>query len=262
VEVVKLAFADRDRYYGDPKFSEIPEQVLLSKDYATERRKLIDPEHASMESRPGEFGGKVAMPTGGGSSGGIQDTTCVNVVDRQGNVWSATPSGAWLPSVIMGDTGIPLGTRLQTLLVKPGHPNQLAPGKRPRVTLSPTIVLKDGKPYLALSTPGGDNQDQALLQVVLNILDFGMSPQEAVEAPRFQTEHFYSSFASHEFVPGKLNVEGRVAKATTDKLAALGHKVTVTRDWSNASAPTVIQLSDGVLSGAADPRRSRFIFGR
>jgi gamma-glutamyltranspeptidase/glutathione hydrolase len=263
VETVKLAFADRDRYYGDPKFSEIPEQILLSKEYAAERRKLIDPEHASMESRPGEFGGKVPMPSGGGSSAGIQDTTCVNVVDRQGNVWSSTPSGAWLPSVIMGDTGIPLGTRLQTLLTKPGHPNQLAPGKRPRVTLSPTIVLKDGKPYMALSTPGGDNQDQALLQVLLNMLEFGMTPQEAVEAPRFQTEHFYSSFAFHEFVPGKLNVEGRVPKETTDKLAAMGHKVTVARDWSNASAPTVIQFSsEGVLSGAADPRRSRFIFGR
>jgi gamma-glutamyltranspeptidase/glutathione hydrolase len=262
VETVKLAFADRDRYYGDPKFSQIPEQVLLSKEYAAERRKLIDPEHASMESRPGEFGGKVPMPSGGGSSAGIQDTTCVNVADRQGNVWSSTPSGAWLPSVIMGDTGVPLGTRLQTLLTKPGHPNALAPGKRPRVTLSPTIVLKDGKPYLALSTPGGDNQDQALLQTLLNIIDFGMTPQEAVEAPRFQTEHFYSSFAFHEFVPAKLNVEGRVAKATTDKLAAMGHKVTVARDWSNASAPTVIQFGDGVLSGAADPRRSRFIFGR
>jgi gamma-glutamyltranspeptidase/glutathione hydrolase len=262
VETVKLAFADRDRYYGDPKFSDIPEQVLLSKEYAAERRKLIDPEHASMESRPGEFGGKIAMPSGGGSSAGIQDTTCVNVADRQGNVWSSTPSGAWLPSVIMGDTGVPLGTRLQTLLTKPGHPNALAPGKRPRVTLSPTIVLKDGKPYMALSTPGGDNQDQALLQVVLNVIDFDMTPQEAVEAPRFQTEHFYNSFAFHEFVPGKLNVEGRVDRATTDKLAAMGHKVTIARDWSNASAPTVIQFGDGVLSGAADPRRSRFIFGR
>jgi gamma-glutamyltranspeptidase/glutathione hydrolase len=261
VEVAKLAFADRDRYYGDPKFSQIPEQVLLSKEYAAERRKLVDPEHASMESRPGDFGGKLSMPTSSSASSD-HDTTCVNVVDRWGNVWSSTPSGAWLPSVIMGDTGVPLGTRLQTLLATPGHPNQLAPGKRPRVTLSPTLVLKDGKPFLALSTPGGDNQDQALLQVVLNIIDFGMSPQEAVEAPRFQTEHFYSSFAFHEFVAGKLNLEGRIPKATADKLSALGHKVTVARDWSNSSAPTVIEFGDGVLSGAADPRRSRFIFGR
>ena len=162
----------------------------------------------------------------------MQDTTCVNAVDRYGNVFSGTPSGAWLPSVIAGDTGIPFGTRLQTLLLTPGHPNQLQPGKRPRVTLSPTIVLKDGKPFLALSTPGGDNQDQAMLQVLLNIIDFGMSPQEAVEAPRFQTEHFYASFANHEFVPGKLNLESRIPKGRRNRLGrwAIGecHRLWVT----------------------------------
>jgi gamma-glutamyltranspeptidase/glutathione hydrolase len=184
------------------------------------------------------------------------------VVDRHGNAFSATPSGAWLPSVIAGDTGVPFGIRLQSLLLTPGHPNQLAPGKRPRVTLSPTIVLKDGQPFLALSTPGGDNQDQALLQTILNIIDFGMTPQEAVEAPRFQTEHFYSSFGGHDFNPGKLNIESRIPKAAADKLAALGHKVNVTGDWSNGSAPVVIQVSNGVLHGGADPRRGRFIFGR
>ena len=263
VEAAKLAFADRDRYYGDPKFSQIPEQTLLSKDYGAERRKLIDPQHASMESRPGSIGEPGHMPTTSASAhGSVQDTTCVNVVDRKGNVFSATPSGAWLPSVIAGDTGIPFGSRLQTLLLTPGHPNQLQPGKRPRVTLSPTIVLKDGQPFLALSTPGGDNQDQALLQVLLNIIDFGMSPQEAVEAPRFQTEHFYASFAFHEFVPGKLNLEGRISRSTADRLSALGHRVSVTGDWSNSSAPTVIQVSNGTLQGGADPRRSRFIFGR
>jgi gamma-glutamyltranspeptidase/glutathione hydrolase len=263
VEAAKLGFADRDRYYGDPKFSTIPEQTLLSKDYAGRRRKLIDPQKASMEHRPGSFAPPGNMPTSsGGEHGVVQDTTCVNVVDSKGNVFSATPSGAWLPSVIAGDTGIPFGTRLQTLLLTPGHPNQLQPGKRPRVTLSPTIVLKDGQPFLALSTPGGDNQDQALLQVLLNIIDFGMSPQEAVEAPRFQTEHFYASFANHEFVPGKLNLESRIPKATADRLGAMGHRVTVTGEWSNASAPTVIQVSNGVLQGGADPRRSRFIFGR
>ena len=190
------------------------------------------------------------------------DTTCVNVVDRQGNVFSATPSGAWLPSVIAGDTGVPFSSRMQSFVLTPGHPNQLAPGKRPRVTLSPTIVLKDGKPFLALSTPGGDNQDQALLQVMLNIIEFGMSPQEAVEAPRFQTEHFYSSFGNHEFTPGRVNLEGRIPKDTADKLTALGHHVTLAGDWSNSSAPTVIKISGGVLDGGADPRRARFIFGR
>ena len=262
VEVVKLAFADRDRYYGDPKFSKIPEETLLSKPYAVERRKLVDAEHASMESRPGSFG-VPAIPVNSLSSPtvGVQDTTCVNVVDRQGNVFSATPSGAWLPSVIAGDTGIPFGTRLQTLLTTPGHPNVLEGGKRPRVTLSPTMVLKDGKPLIAMSTPGGDNQDQAMIQVLLNLLEFNMTPQEAVEAPRFQTEHFYSSFANHEFVPGKLNLELRIPKATIEKLAALGHKVNVTGEWSNMSAPTVIKIGDAVLEGGADPRRGRFIFG-
>ena len=262
VEAVKLAFADRDRYYGDPKFSKIPEQILLSKDYAAERRKLIDPNHASLQSRPGSIGAPIPLPATSAAVVAARDTTCVNVVDRQRNVFSATPSGAWLPSVIAGDTGIPLSERMQTFLLTPGHPNQLQPGKRPRVTLSPTIVLKDGKPFLALSTPGGDNQDQTLLQVLLNIIEFDMSPQEAVEAPRFQTEHLYASFDFHAFYPGKLNLEHRIPQATVDRLTAMGHNVTVVGDWGNASAPTVIRISDGVLHGAADPRRSRFIFGR
>jgi gamma-glutamyltranspeptidase/glutathione hydrolase len=261
-ETVKLAFADRDRYYGDPKFSKIPAEILLSKEYAAERRKQIDPARASMDHRPGSFAPPLPSPSSSSAPSPAQDTTCVNVVDRQGNVFSATPSGAWLPSVIAGDTGIPFSTRLQSFVMTAGHANQLAPGKRPRVTLSPTLVLKDGKPALALSTPGGDNQDQALLQVLLNILDFGMHAQEASEAPRFQSEHFYSSFANHEFTPGKLNLEGRISKATADALTALGHRVSVTGDWSNSSAPTVIRIGDGWLEGGADPRRGRFIFGR
>ncbi|HLJ16170.1 MAG TPA: gamma-glutamyltransferase family protein [Bryobacteraceae bacterium] len=262
IETVKLAFADRDRYYGDPKFSRIPEDILLSKEYAAERRKLIDPQHASMESRPGNLAPAVTMRAGPVGTAIVNDTTCVNVVDRNGNGFSATPSGAWLPSVIAGDTGIPLSTRLQSFVVTPGHPNQLAPGKRPRVTLSPTLIAKDGKLVMVLSTPGGDNQDQALLQVLLNILEFGMSPQEAVEAPRFQTEHFYSSFAFHDFVPGKVNLEARIPRATDDALEALGHRVQISGPWSNSSAPTVIFVKDGVLNGGADPRRARFIFGR
>src|SRR5579863_5894088 len=178
VEAVKLAFADRDEYYGDPKFSKIPEQILLSKEYAAERRKLIDPQHASMESRPGDLHTSVAMVGGNGKSSD-KDTTCVNAVDREGNAFSATPSGAWIPSVIVADTGIPLSVRMEAFVTTPGHANQLAPGKRPRVTLSPTIVTKDGQLVLTMSTPGGDNQDQAMLQALLNIVDFGMSPQEA-----------------------------------------------------------------------------------
>jgi gamma-glutamyltranspeptidase / glutathione hydrolase len=263
VEAVKLAFADRDAYYGDPKFSKIPEQILLSKDYAAERRKLIDPRHASMEHRPGALGLPFALPsTSASAAGPVNDTTCVNVIDRQGNAFSATPSGAWLPSVIAGDTGIPLSTRLQSFVITAGHPNQLQPGKRPRVTLSPTLVTRGGKLEMVLSTPGGDNQDQALLQVLLNILEFEMTPQEAVEAPRFQTEHFFNSFGNHEFTPGRLNLESRIPSATGDALRALGHRIAVTGDWSNSSAPTVIWVHNGVLNGGADPRRARFVFGR
>src|SRR5690349_4453863 len=261
IEAVKLAFADRDRYYGDPKFSKIPEETLLSKEYAAERRKLIDPQHASMESRPGELKASVAM-TGGSGKSSDKDTTCVNVVDSQGNAFSATPSGAWIPSVIAGDTGIPLSVRQEVFVLTPGHANQLAPGKRPRVTLSPTVVTRDGQLVLTMSTPGGDNQDQALLQVLLNILDFGMSPQEAVEAPRFQSTHFYNSFGFHEFTPNRVNIEGRIPRATMQKLLDMDHIVLPSADWSNTSAPTVIEVIGGVLNGGADPRRARFVFGR
>jgi gamma-glutamyltranspeptidase/glutathione hydrolase len=187
----------------------------------------------------------------------------VNVVDRWGNAFSATPSGAWIPSVIAGDTGIPMSTRLQSFVLNEGHANQLAPGKRPRVTLSPTLVTKDGKLAFLMSTPGGDNQDQAMLQVLLNMIEFGMTPQEAVEAPRFQTEHFYSSFAYHEFTPGRVSIESRMPRSTAERLTALGHLVRVSGEWSNSSAPTVILMGEGgVLHGGADPRRARFIFGR
>jgi len=261
IEAVKLAFADRDRYYGDPKFSKIPEGILLSKSYAAQRRKQIDPEHASMDSRPGNLDASAPMSGGGGISKD-HDTTCVNVFDKFGNAFSATPSGAWLPSVIAGDTGIPLSIRLASFVLTPDHANRLEPGKRPRVTLSPTLVTKDGEFYMELSTPGGDNQDQALLQVLLNILDFGMSPQEAVESPRFQSEHFYTSFDFHEFTPGRVSLEGRMSRDTIQRMIALGHRVQIGGEWSNTSAPVVIMKKDGVLSGAADPRRSRFIFGK
>lgn len=262
VENVKLAFADRDAYYGDPKFAKVPEATLLSKEYAAQRRGQIG-EKASMVSQPGNLGKEVPLTAPWAEQhNSVQDTTCVNVVDRWGNAFNATPSGAWLPSVIAGETGIPFSTRLQSFVMTPGHANQLAPGKRPRVTLSPTMVLKDGELLFIMSTPGGDNQDQAMLQVLLNILDFGMSPQEAVEAPRFQTEHFYSSFATHEFVPGRLRLENRMAMETITGMAAKGHIVQPSGPYSNGSAPTVILVKDGVLHGGADPRRLRFIFGR
>jgi len=269
-EALKLALADRDRYYGDPNFVKIPATELLSKNYAALRRPLIDEGRASLAQQPGDpMNMKAVLASAVQTIGKVSalpeieranDTTCVNVVDKDGNLFSATPSGAWLPAVVAGDTGVLMGQRLQSSLTDPNSPNVVAPGKRPRITLTPTIVLKGGEPFMVLSTPGGDNQDQALLQVMLNIIEFGMNPQEAVEAPRFDTQHYVSSFDDHEFLPGSLNVESRVSLKTIQELSQKGHKVKVQGEWGTLSAPTVIMFDPktGVASAGADPRRSRY----
>jgi gamma-glutamyltranspeptidase/glutathione hydrolase len=269
-ESLKLALADRDRYYGDPDFAKIPTTELLSKDYARLRRSLIEKEHASLAQQPGDPQNMKAVLAGIPASNGhasnvpaverANDTTCVNVVDKDGNLFSATPSGAWLPAVVAGDTGVLMGQRLQSALTDPNSPNVVAPGKRPRITLTPTLVLKGGEPFMVLSTPGGDNQDQALLQVLLNIIEFGMNPQEAVEAARFDTQHYISSFDDHEFLPGSLNIESRIDEKTIAELKARGHKVNVQSAWGTLSSPTVIvyNMQTGVASAGADPRRGRY----
>lgn len=269
-EALKLALADRDRYYGDPDFVKIPMAELLSKDYAALRQPLIDERRASLAQQPGDpLNMKAVLASATQTIGRASelpeieranDTTCVNVVDKEGNLFSATPSGAWLPAVVAGDTGVLMGQRLQSSLTDPNSPNVVAPGKRPRITLTPTLVLKGGEPFMVLSTPGGDNQDQALLQVLLNVIEFGMNPQEAVEAPRFDTQHYVSSFDDHEFLPGSLNVESRVNLKTIKELSDKGHKVKVQGEWGTLSAPTVIiyDPSNGVASAGADPRRSRY----
>jgi gamma-glutamyltranspeptidase/glutathione hydrolase len=252
-EAFKLAFADRDMYYGDPKFSKIPEEILLSKEYGRKRAAQINPTVASMESRPGDVGIPPVFPTSRGKSFD-RDTTCINVVDRWGNAFTATPSGAWLPSVIVEGTGIPLSNRLQSFVMAPGHPNRIEFEKRPRVTLSPTMVLRNGELVMILSTPGGDNQDQSLLQVMLNILVFGMDAQNAVEAPRFQSKHYFTSFAGNEFERGRLYVESRIRGHVTNRLREMGHHIQVQGPLSNGASPTVIYVRDGVLEGGADPR--------
>lgn len=269
-EALKLALADRDRYYGDPNFVKIPTTELLSKEYAALRRPLIDERHASLAQQPGDPMNMKAVLASAVQTIGrtsavpkierANDTTCVNVVDKDGNLFSATPSGAWLPAVVAGDTGVLMGQRLQSSLTDPNSPNVVAPGKRPRITLTPTIVLKGGEPFMVLSTPGGDNQDQALLQVLLNIIEFGMNPQEAVEAPRFDTQHYVSSFDDHEFLPGSLSVESRVGVKTIQELSQKGHKVKVQGEWGTLSSPTVIMYDPktGVAAAGADPRRSRY----
>ena len=269
-EALKLGFADRDRFYGDPNFVKIPTQELLSKNYAAMRRTLIDERRASLAQRPGDPTNMkpllASTTTISYNTAPVpeilkaNDTTCVNVIDKDGNMFSATPSGAWLPAVVAGDTGVLMGQRLQSALTDPNSPNVVAPGKRPRITLTPTLVLHNGEPFMILSTPGGDNQDQALLQVLLNVIEFGMNPQEAVEAPRFDTQHYVSSFDNHEFLAGVLNVESRIPADVIHQLNSRGHKLKIQSAWGTGSSPTVIiyDVKSGVISGGADPRRGRY----
>ena len=267
VEAMKLAYADRDTYYGDPKFNHLPTQVLISKEYAAERRRVIG-NSASQEFLPGALDGKVGKHPVKAELAHIKiddaliakDTTCVDAIDADGMVFSATPSGAWLPSVIAGETGIPLTERAQQFVLVPGNPNELAGGKRPRVTLSPTIVTRnsDGKPAAALSTPGGDNQDQALSEILFAALDYNMNAQNAIEAPRFQTRHLVSSFDNHAWSIGDLMLDERIPQAVAAELAQRGHHVNYMSRYSNGAAPVLIKfLPTGVIEAGADPFYNR-----
>lgn len=260
-EAMKLAYADRDAYYGDPNFTKVPAEELLSKSYGKKRLEEIG-EMASLEFKPG----KVKSPNGKHPSEEelvmrkiddalmYGDTTCVNAIDKDGIMFSATPSGAALPSVIVSDTGIPLTQRAQSFYLIGNHPNDVAPGKRPRVTLTPTLVVKDGKPEMVLSTPGGDNQDQSLVQMFLNVVEFGMDAQQAVAAPRFQSRHLVSSFDNHAMNPGNLLVDERFGRPTALALKNRGHRVEFRSRFSSGAAPTIIRmLPDGTIEAGADP---------
>ncbi len=261
IEALKLAYADRDTYYGDPKFSHIPAERLLSKEYGAERAKLIGPQ-ASLEFRPGNVEANppkhpfFAHLTHRDLDPALlaKDTTCVDAIDKDGVAISITPSGAWLPSVIAGDTGIALTQRAQSFLLVAGHPNELAPGKRPRVTLSPTLVTNPDGTVITLSTPGGDDQDQGLLQVLFDSIAWGMNSEGAVEAPRFQTEHLVSSFDNHAMSPGTLFVDERMPASVPEELAKRGHKITVKSRYDSGTAPVLIRLHPtGLIEAGADP---------
>ena len=263
---MKLAYADRDTYYGDPKFNKIPSDVLLSKEYAAERRKLIG-DRGSMDFLPGAVNGKPGHHPSEEEVAHIplspvlmaHDTTCVDAIDKDGIMFTATPSGAWLPSVIAGDTGIPLSVRAQSFVLIPGHPNELGPGKRPRITLTPTLITyADGRPAGVLSTPGGDSQEQGLLQVLLNSLVFRMNAQNAIEAPRFGTRHLVSSFDNHAWIRGDLQLDERISQAVAAELAGRGHKIAYTSRYSNGTAPVLIRiLEGGAIEAGADPYYNR-----
>ncbi|MEQ1647573.1 MAG: gamma-glutamyltransferase family protein [Hyphomicrobiaceae bacterium] len=273
VEAAKLAFADRDTFLGDPNFSDIPLDVMLSDAYNNERRKLIGAT-ASMEQRPGTILGRgkafgvrvqdgtreavsafgVGEPTVGRLGAARGDTVHYDVIDRQGNMIAATPSGGWLQSSpIIPELGFCLGSRAQMFVLDADHPAALGEGRRPRTTLSPTMALRDGEPYLAWGSPGGDQQDQWIPQMFLRHVHAGMNLQEAIDAPAFHTEHFPQSFWPRMARPGVVVVEGRFPTKSIEELKRRGHKVEVGDNWSEGRL--VAASRDGaLLKAAANPR--------
>ena len=273
VEASKLAFADREKFYGDPAFERVPMETLLSDAYNEERRKLIH-HTASLELRPGSvegFGAVVKLKRAEGAREAVGamgageptvgrlgemrgDTVHFDIVDRAGNMISATPSGGWLQSSpVIPELGFGLGTRGQMFWLEENHPASLKPGKRPRTTLSPTLALRDGEPYLAWGSPGGDQQDQWTTQFFLRHVHAGLNLQEAIDAPAWHSEHFPISFWPRTARPGVLVVESRVAAETRKELERRGHKVEVGPAWSEGRLTAACR--DGRRrKAAANPR--------
>ena len=279
LECAKLAFADREAYYGDPDVDDVPLDVLLSKDYAAGRRELVGPA-ANLEMRPGDVGHGVpaygttfdvlednrrAMGLAGGDGGRdmtsgnphIRDTTHLDAADAEGNMVAATSSGGWIhSSPVIDGLGFCLGTRGQMFYLNADRPNALQPRKRPRATLTPTMVTRNGRPYMAFGTPGGDMQDQSTLQFLLNHVVFGMNLQEAIDAPTVFSEHFPSSFYPRTAEPGGFAAEDRIDRAVLDALVARGHELRLTHGWSTGRVMAVQRdESKGVLKAAASPRQ-------
>jgi gamma-glutamyltranspeptidase / glutathione hydrolase len=262
-ECAKLAFADREAWYGDPEFVDVPMDELLSREYADERRALVGDESSGV-LRPGSpggreprlpapvFGAPVAPGVGEPTRG---DTVHLDVVDRWGNMVAATPSGGWLHGApVVPELGFCLGTRAQMFWLDEGLPNSLEPGKRPRTTLSPTLVAGDGEPYLALGTPGGDQQDQWTLNTFLAHVHFGLDLQAAIDAPGHHTEAFPSSFYPRDTRVRHVAVEERAGEAAVEELRARGHDVEVSAPWSLGRVSAVGREPDGQLKAGANPR--------
>jgi gamma-glutamyltranspeptidase / glutathione hydrolase len=266
VEAIKLAMADREKYLGDMDFIKIPYDGLLSKDYARARRKLIDPEHASLDLRPGspeqfaansEVLRRPAHEVLSGNAGHDGDTSYIAVVDKDHNMVSFEPSlhSLFGTGVVMGDTGIIFNCRGDYYSLVLGEANALEPGKRPRSTLQSTLIMKDGLPYAILGSPGGDDQVMRTMQTLINMVDFGMNIQQAIEAPRWSSRSFPASPFPHTMYPGDISVESRIPEATREALIARGHKLHVDPAWSlGSNGGIVIDASTGVFSAGADPR--------
>ena len=256
VECAKLAFADREALYGDPNFVDVPLAWLLSEDYNSERRAQVQAE-ASADPRPGA--GRLptlveAAATVGAGEPTAGDTVHLDVADRLGNLVSATPSGGWLQSSpVIPELGWPLGTRAQMFWLEEGLAASLEPGKRPRTTLSPSIALREGEPYLAFGTPGGDQQDQWSLHVFLNHVHFGLDLQASIDAPEFHTDHFPASFFPRQAEPRSLSLEARFGVDVVADLLDRGHDVDVVGDWALGRVSAVAR-EDGLLRAGASPR--------
>jgi gamma-glutamyltranspeptidase/glutathione hydrolase len=275
LEAIKLAFADREAHYGDPDFATVPIDGLLSKAYAAERAKLIDPGKAQPELPPAGdpypysacSGSAQAAPVSAVSVGDddshASGTTHISAIDRDGNLVCATPSGgAFGKSVFFPDIGCAISTRIEMLNFVDGHPNRLEPNKRPRTTLINYILTKNGTPEMTIGCPGGDHQAQANLQLVLNTLLWGMNPQESVEAPRFATESVRNSFYPHTYFPNRISLEQGIGDDVADALQALGHRE-IMRVATCGMGATVSRRDpdNGVLSSSADPRRACYAIG-
>jgi gamma-glutamyltranspeptidase/glutathione hydrolase len=273
-EALKLAMGDREKFLGDWNFIKIPYEGLLSKPYGAERRKLIDADRASMELRPGDP--SKFMPgtesydypwsvTYDGNASHEGDTSYIAVVDKDRNMVSFEPSNhsAWGTGVVIADLGIIITCRGDYFTLEPGKPYTLAPGKRPRSTLQSTLVMKDGLPFLITGSPGGDDQIMRTMQTLLNVIDFGMNVQEAIEAPRWSSAAFPASSGQFTMRPGTLSVESRVPPAILEALKAKGHRLTVSGPWSHGSnAAIAIDLKTGVVKAGADPRVDAYAWAR
>jgi gamma-glutamyltranspeptidase / glutathione hydrolase len=249
-ESMKLALADRDEYYGDPLFADVPLKQLLSDEYTALRRSLVDMKSASQELQPGDPWHMKALLEGGGrvfpNAGGT--TTCV-AADKWGNVVVTTPSGLSSTAGSGGHTGVTHGSRLIINNTWPGHPNAIGPGKRPRTSLTPTLVMKEGKPFLAISVAGGDMQDEAALQLILDVIDFDMDLDMAMKASRFSTDHFIGSFGQDPPRLGSLSVREDIDQATRDDLKARGHKLRVVSHNIGGVAMLYIDPKSGLVYG-------------
>ena len=276
VEAMKLAYADRDAYYGDPDFFDVPMQQLLSEDYARVRAGLIS-ENASLEQRPGRIAGLEHLAEAAEAQAGAEiavlvgadageptmahlanrkgDTVHLDVIDRWGNMVSATPSGGWLQSSpIIPGLGFALNSRAQMFWLDEGLPTSLGPGRRPRTTLTPSLALHEGRPNLVFGTPGGDQQDQWQLIFFLRLVHGGGNMQEVIDGPLFHSMHFTGSFYPRRAMPGRMMIEPAAGEGVIAELRRRGHEVEVAAPWSVGRLTAAARDADGLLRAAATPR--------